>query len=119
MTILGHVDHGKITLCYILISQSNGSLSAKTAGSVRLLDGMDEEVRRGITIRSTCSGIGLLYNSGQFPNCCNMKPLEEETKLFNVLDSPGHIDFSHEVLTSLSLTEGSVLFVERFRESGK
>jgi ribosome assembly protein 1 len=103
--ILAHVDHGKTTLSDSLVS-SNGIISQKLAGKLRFLDSTEEEQKRGITMHS--SAISLLYVLEDK----SQAERNSEEYLVNLVDSPGHIDFSSDVSTATRLCDGALIIID-------
>lgn len=121
VTLIGHVDHGKSSYADSLLA-ANGIISSRMAGKVRYLDSREDEQERGITMEASAVSLTFkLRRHASVPGAKNAngeaapkqeEPLVVEDYMINLVDTPGHVDFSSEVSTASRLCDGALVIVD-------
>lgn len=117
MSVIAHVDHGKSTLTDSLVCKA-GIIAGHKAGEARFTDTRADEQERCITIKAT--GISLYFEYGdgrsKLGELAEVEPgaieVSSNSYLINLIDSPGHVDFSSEVTAALRVTDGALVVVD-------
>eukprot|EP01111_Echinosteliopsis_oligospora_P016278 TRINITY_DN6698_c0_g1_i4.p1 TRINITY_DN6698_c0_g1~~TRINITY_DN6698_c0_g1_i4.p1 ORF type:complete len:238 (-),score=42.26 TRINITY_DN6698_c0_g1_i4:355-1068(-) len=107
MSVIAHVDHGKTTLSDSLI-QKAGIIAEKVAGDARYMSTRDDEQLRGITIKSSSISLHFTVEDKEILP----KDSSSADFLINMIDSPGHVEFSAEVTAALRVTDGAIVVID-------
>ncbi|EDW00586.1 eukaryotic translation elongation factor 2 [Drosophila grimshawi] len=113
ISVIAHVDHGKSTLTDSLVSKA-GIIAGARAGNMRFTDTRKDEQERCITIKSTAITMYFELQDNDLGLITQEDQREKDTNgfLINLIDSPGHVDFSSEVTAALRVTDGALVVVD-------
>merc|ERR1711881_262611 len=111
MSVIAHVDHGKSTLTDSLVTKA-GSIAQAKAGDMRFTDTRADEQERCITIKATAVSMYYEIAPEDMVHVAAVQETDGNAFLINLIDSPGHVDFSSEVTAALRVTDGALVVVD-------
>jgi len=110
ISVIAHVDHGKSTLTDCLLIKAR--IASKEANGGRYMDTRKDEQERGITIKSTAVSMSFTMDKEVMDAYSQAGDNNGTEFLINLIDSPGHVDFSSEVTAALRVTDGALVVVD-------